>query len=91
MTRATSVIAAAAIVAGLGGCQSDVSFNAIKRDLTPELMTLSERPLDVEAHMAYAMDVNGRLFWEDLGRAWYMDHPSRLSPSEIISVSGKPR
>lgn len=91
------MLLAAGLFAGLatfGGCASDpldVSYDAILDNLTPSLMTLDERPVDVERHIAYTNDVNGRLFWEDLGRTWYTDHPSRLSPVPIIYTSGQMR
>lgn len=77
----------------LSGCSDpyDVSLDAITNDMTPELMTLNQRPDDVQRHMAYANNVNGRLFWEDLGRVWLTDHPSRLNPIEVPQLSGKPR
>jgi len=78
-------------LAGCGGATNDVSLGAVTSNLTPELMTLNQRPVDVQRHMSYSTDINGRLFWEDLGRTWYVDHPSRLNPIEIVQVSGKPR
>lgn len=85
----------AVVALGIAGCGGggpyDVSFDAIRDEPTPEMLTLSERPVDVDRHVGYTDDVNMRLFWEDIGRAWYADHPSRLSPSDIMYVSGKPR
>ena len=81
------------MVAGsaLVGCSSDsVSMHSVAHNMTPEVMTLNQRPVDVYRHMAYTKNVNERMFWEDLGRVWYTDHPSRLNPIEIVSISGKP-
>ena len=75
------------------GCSStnDVSLGAVTSNMTPEMVTLNQRPEDVKRHMAYTTNVNWRLFHEDLGRFFYTDHPSRLNPVEIVQVSGKPR
>ncbi len=92
LAAVTPVALVAVIFAG--GCQSDpndVSFDAIKRDLTPEMMTLTERPIDVERNMAVTGNQNLRSFWNDLGRMWMTDHPSTLSPYNVYSTSGQPR
>ncbi len=77
---------------GLGGCasSSDVSFNAIKGDLTPHIVGLTERDVDIERNMAVVGNQNLRMFWGDVGRIWLFDRPSRLSPYDIISTSGQP-
>jgi hypothetical protein len=58
----------------------NVSTNAIFNDLTPELTTLTDRPVDVDRHLAVQSNINWRLFWEDWGRALLFDPPSRLTP-----------
>lgn len=77
------------------GCSSrdpdDVSFDAIIDDLTPELVTLTQRQVDIERNMAVTSNQNLRMIWEDMGRAWYVDHPSRLSPYPVPYTSGSPR
>ncbi len=81
----------------LVGCSSspsspyDVSFNAIRGDLTPELQGMTDRPVDDQRNMAVAYNQNKRMFFDDLGRAWYTDHPSRLSPYPVTYTSGNPR
>ena len=86
------IIASAALLV-LAGCDSvhDVDADSVNEDLTPELRTLNQRPVDVDRHIWYTQNVNERLFWEDLGRTFYYDHPSRLNPVDIPGVSGKPR
>lgn len=88
----SSCLLLAAASAGLGGCASsdDVSFNAIKGDLTPHIVGLTERDVDIERNMAVVGNQNLRMFWGDLGRMWLFDRPSRLSPYDIISTSGQP-
>lgn len=76
-----------------GGCKSKqdhYSYRAISKNLTPELQGISERPLDVDRNIAVVENVNWRLFWGDLGRVWYMDRPSILSPFPTVSTSGQP-
>ena len=89
--RSSCLLLAVACV-GLGGCTSpdDVSFNAIKGDLTPHIVGLTERDVDIELNMAVVGNQNLRMFWGDLGRIWLFDRPSRLSPYDIISTSGQP-
>ncbi len=79
----------------LVGCSSsspyDVSFGAITGNLTPELQGTTDRPVDDERNLAIANNMNLRLMNDDLGRALYTDHPSRLSPYPITYTSGNPR
>ncbi len=81
----------------LVGCSSsptspyDVSFDAIRGDLTPELRAMTGRLVDEQRNMAVAFNQNGRMFYDDLGRAFYTDHPTRLSPYPITYTSGHPR
>ncbi len=59
----------------LVGCSSghsspyDVSFNAIRGNLTPELQAMTDRPVDEQRNMAVANNQNKRMFFDDLGRA----------------------
>ncbi len=90
-----SCIALAGVVglAVLTGCKTNkdyYSYSAITSNLTPELQGVSERPVDVNTNVAVAENVNWRLFWGDLGRVWYMDRPSILSPFPTVSTSGQP-
>jgi hypothetical protein len=92
MTRILS--ASLLSVACLAGCSSksnDVSFDAIKANPTPELLTMTERPVDTERSFAMMVNQNMRQFWQDMGRALYIDHPSRLSPISATYTSGQPR
>ncbi len=68
----------------------DVSFKAIKNNPSPELMGMNERPLDVQRNMAVNGDQTGRMFWSDLGRMWFADQPSPLSPYPTVNTSGNP-
>jgi hypothetical protein len=84
---------AGCLLAGVG-CAADpmaTDFKSVKSNLTPELMTISERKVDVERNLATAENQNYRMFWNDLGRMMYVDRPSILSPYFIIPTSGQPR
>ena len=90
-----SCIALSGVVglAALSGCKTNrdyYSYSAITGNLTPELQGVSERPVDVNTNVAVVENVNWRLFWGDLGRVWYMDRPSILSPFPTVSTSGQP-
>lgn len=76
----TTLALAAAGLAVAGGCTTD---DQVRRNLTPELQTLTQRPADVKNGMALTSNENWRMFWEDLGRVWLFDKPSSLSPTPI--------
>ncbi|MBX3353337.1 MAG: hypothetical protein KF684_10445 [Phycisphaeraceae bacterium] len=61
-------------VVALGGCRADP---------TPELQTLSQRPADVNNRINIVEDTNWRMFNQDLGRAFFYDRPSRLTPGPV--------
>jgi len=81
-----------ALLAVAVGCNSekDVSYGAISGDLTPELRGSTERPIDVDRNMAVTNNLNWRLMSDDLGRVWYTNHPSSLSPLPIVKPSTQP-
>ena len=71
-------------VIALGGCSSTSSdAMSVRLEPSPELTTLYERPSDVYNNLAIMVDENERMFWEDLGRAFYWDRPSRLTPEPM--------
>ncbi|MBC7771595.1 MAG: hypothetical protein H7210_03785 [Pyrinomonadaceae bacterium] len=71
-----------ALGASLAGCASETSRDAmIRADVTPELVTLHERQVDSDNAGALMADENGRMFWQDMGRAFYTDRASHLSPN----------
>lgn len=74
-------LAVLALAGCLSGCSGnpDAKYQAIKDDLTPNLDTLYQRPEDVDNALVITFDENGRMFWQDLGRAMYVDRPSRLT------------
>ena len=91
--RTLTLLAAAPLA--LAACQSstvdDVSYDAIVGNLSPELMGMTERPVDVDRNIQLTSDFNSRMFFDDIGRVLYTDHPSRLSPLPITGTSGNPK
>jgi hypothetical protein len=82
------------VALGATGCKQDplaTDFDSIRSNLSPELQTLSERPEDVQRNIAVTFDQNGRSFWNDLGRAFYVDRPSIMTPYPIVPTGGQPR
>jgi hypothetical protein len=80
--------------ASLVGCQSnptDPSYNMVKRNLTPELQTLSESSTDVDRNLSVNFNQDLRMISSDLGRAFYTDRPSYLSPMPVVATGGQPR
>lgn len=89
--RSPVFIAAVGLVL-LAGCKSPdpTSFEYIKGDLTPELVATTETSDDMARNIAVVWNQNLRGAWNDLGRVWYWDQPSSLSPFPIIHTSGQP-
>jgi type IV pilus biogenesis protein CpaD/CtpE len=78
--------------AALIGCAKDpVSYKTIAGDVTPDMQGYVERPVDVDRHLVYTNNTNLRAASDDLGRAFYTDHPSRLTPFPTVYTSGMPR
>lgn len=66
---------------GAAGCSSQ--YDEVKSDPTPNLDTLYQRPEDVDNAMVVTFDENDRMFWQDMGRFWLTDRPSRLTREPI--------
>lgn len=89
----TAVLSASLLALGLAGCSSDpnaTDLKSITGNLTPELMTTSERPDDVSVNWAMNANQDLRSAWSDLGRFWLTDQPSSLSPYPIMPTGGQP-
>lgn len=92
--KTTCVGLLAALPLLLIGCRSDpnnVSERAIFRNLTPELRSTHERPVDVRRNLAVKRNADRRMFHDDLGRVFLTDHPSRLTGKPVPSTSGHHR
>lgn len=77
--------AALALVAGaLSGCSTgDQRLDEVRANPTPNLDTLYQRPTDIDNAITVTFDENGRMFWQDLGRAFYWDRPSHLTREPV--------
>ncbi len=93
-TTVAHLSAAVMLTALAAGCQTDpndVSFHAIRHSLSPELRGAVDTQDDADRHLAVTNNTNSRSLMDDLGRVFYTDHPSRLSPLPIAYTSGSPR
>jgi len=89
--RTVALLATAALA--LTGCRADpknTDFDSITSNLNPELRTISERDSDVDVNLALNEEQQMRAAWNDLGRFWLLDRPSKLSPFPIMSTTGNP-
>jgi hypothetical protein len=81
-SRGVFVAVAFVAVAGLVGCSSSPAAKRdaeVRGNVTPELETLSQRPIDVSNTQTVVWDENLRMANEDWDRLWLLDRPSRLS------------
>lgn len=88
LTRSAALtVLGAGLLLAASGCNSgstgDRQSRLIRRNLTPELKTLYQRPVDVKNDLALMSDENLRMFNQDLGRAFYTDRPSRLTREPV--------
>ncbi|MFO0830475.1 MAG: hypothetical protein U0637_01405 [Phycisphaerales bacterium] len=80
-----TALSTAAVAATLVGCGSSNKaadggrLSAIQSDVTPELMTQSQRHVDVDNEVAMTWDGNSRMMWADLHRFFLNDRPSLLT------------
>lgn len=77
-------IAGAALMAvgGTVGCSQNRA-QEVRANPTPDLETLYQNDEDIKNAIARTFDENGRMFWQDLGRAFYWDRPSRLTREPV--------
>ena len=80
--RLLAPVFALSLAAAITGC-TETRDAQIRADLTPELETLHERKVDQDNNGAITFDEDGRMFWEDMGRFWMTDRPSRLTKEPI--------
>lgn len=91
ITGLAAVAMISMVAVGCGQKQENVSYKKISKSLTPELNTLAERKVDVDRHVKETNNQNTRMFISDWGRAFYTDHPSRLTGMPVTYTSGQPR
>lgn len=90
MARSPAAVTVSSLVVvallAAGGCASDYSESAaasIRRNPSPNMDTLYQRPVDIDNALAVMWDTNWRMFNEDLGRAMYLDKPSMMTPEPM--------
>lgn len=80
----SAVTVASALIAG--GCSSNTAAGRdakVRGNLTPELLTLYQRPIDADNRITLTWDENLRMANEDFGRLWLYDRPSRLARERV--------
>lgn len=86
-SRSVVVLGVSVAALVLAGCSSSNTAAArdskVRGNLTPELMTLSQRSIDVDNRVVLSTDENLRMANEDFIRMWFFDRPSRLSRTRI--------
>jgi hypothetical protein len=79
MVRCAMGVGVGLVLAVAGGCTSGQT-GKVQRNLTPELRTMSDRPVDTRNSFWVAWNENKRLGWEDFYRGALWDRSSRLTP-----------
>lgn len=80
----TALLAAALLAAGCTTADTAAGRDAqVRANLTPELKTLAQRPIDVDNRIALTIDENLRMANQDLGRIFLLDRPSRLARERV--------
>lgn len=88
MTSRLLIVCALAlgVAAIAGGCSSDSAAGRdtkVRRNLTPELTSLYQRPIDFDNREVLTFDENYRMLNEDWARLWLVDRPSRLARERV--------
>jgi hypothetical protein len=76
---APAVLLAAALATGCASNTAASRDEAVRSNLTPELHTLSERPIDDNNRTVLTVDTNLRSANTDLAHLLLLDRPSRLT------------
>lgn len=80
VARKVLCVAAAAGLFMLVGCAGGgARHQAIKNNMTPELLSLHQRQVDIDSRTFFTWNTNSRAAWNDLARGAYTDRPSRLT------------
>lgn len=82
-----AAVAAATLLTGCGGqdraMTSEEQAEKLRRNLTPELYNLHQRPTDVRNEYAVMVNENWRMMKQDLHRLLLIDRQSRLAREPI--------
>ena len=90
--RVTLFLGAVCLIAvsGCGSSSNNTEFASIRKNLTPELEGLTGRRVDNQRNFAVSENQDLRMLNDDIRRAFFLDHPSRLSPYPILYTNGNP-
>jgi hypothetical protein len=80
--RALALTTLALLSVGLGACGGNAQSTAagdVRNNITPELSTLTSRPVDLKNDRALVANYNWRIMSQDFNRAMFLDRPSRLT------------
>ena len=65
-------------------------LESLRMDLSPELRTSAETPVQSDMNWVVNKDQDMRSAWNDISRFWLTDRPRPLSPYPIMQTSGTP-
>jgi hypothetical protein len=83
LTKLTAIAMIAAITL-VGGCSSDqITAKSVRKDMSPELVSLAHQSEQRRNMHARTHDTNKRQIWDDLDRILLLDRPTRLSEYPI--------
>ncbi|MBS0197736.1 MAG: hypothetical protein JSR77_13355 [Planctomycetes bacterium] len=83
VVRVVGLASAILLVGSLVGCTGDANNEQIRHDLSPELISANQRPVDLGNRTSFTWATDNRFFWNDMSRAWMTDRPSRLEPFPV--------
>ncbi|MDP6693718.1 MAG: hypothetical protein QF444_05260 [Phycisphaerales bacterium] len=87
MNHSIRYILAAITILFFAGCTG----NRVDLDnVTPSMDTLSQTYSETDVDLAMTDNQNLRMAQEDLGRVWYTNKPSSLSPYPVVNTTGNP-
>ena len=78
-------IAPAVLLFGCTGNQASLE------NITPSMDTLAQTYTDTDVDLSVTDNKNLRMAQEDLGRVWYTNRPSRLTPYPVVNTTGNPQ
>ena len=81
--RATLALFALSAIVATGCSAQESRLAAYRSNPTPELDTLAQQRDDMDNRMTVTNDTNLRMLNEDLGRMFFLDRPSMLTPKPV--------
>jgi len=72
-------LALAALGLSMTACQAPITGERVRRDITPELESLTLTPEQRKNKLTRTLDTNLRHIWDDIDEFMLLDRPSRLT------------